>query len=70
MSNLSGKHSLEQNSSSLSREVPHSTPEVDGSNGILQHGPGEIPNDEFGNSTVKSNVIASKLQILDGERTV
>ena len=70
MSNLAGKHSLEQKSNSLAREVPHSTPEVDGNNGVLQHGAGELSNDELGHSTVKPNVIASNLQILDGERTV
>ena len=69
MSNLSGKHSLEHKPCSLSRDVPHSTPEVDGNNGSLLHGATEISNHEFGNNTIKSNVISSKLQILDGERT-
>ena len=55
MTNLSGKHSLDQKSNILSREVPHSTPEVDGNNGSLQHGPAEMSNDEFGEKIELTN---------------
>lgn len=70
MSNLLGKHSFDQKSSNLSHEVPHSTPEVDGNNGTVQVSSGELSSDPFGNSTVRQSMITSKLQILDGEKTL
>ena len=61
-------HSLDQKSNTLSRDVPHSTPEVEGNNGTIQQSTAENANDHIGSSILKQNVIASKLQILDGEK--
>ena len=68
ISNPLVRHSLDQKANTLSREVPHSTPEVDANNGTVHHLSGDCSNDQYGNSTIKHNVISSKLQILDGEK--
>ena len=61
-------HSLDQKLSTLSRDVPHSTPEVEGNNGSIQQSTAENANDHLESNILKQNVIASKLQILDGEK--
>ena len=68
MSNSLISNSLDQKINNLSRDVPHSTPEVEGSNGSINNTNSDNSYDHLESSVIKQNVIASKLQILDGEK--
>ena len=67
MSNLLTTQSLDQKINNLSHDVPHSTPEVEGNNGSISHSTSDNSHDHLESSVLNHNVIASKLQILDGE---
>ena len=67
MSNLLTTQSLDQKINNLSHDVPHSTPEVEGNNGSINNSSSDNSHDHLESSVLNHNVIASKLQILDGE---
>ena len=66
--NLLINHSLDQKINNVVREVPHSTPEVEGNNGSLHHSSAGNSNNQLESNFQKESVISSKLQILDGEK--
>ena len=67
MSNLLTTQSLDQKINNLSHDVPHSTPEVEWNNGSINNSSSDNSHDHLESSVLNHNVIASKLQILDGE---